>query len=287
MRAPFGHKPVCRVTKSDVAAFQRSLFASGLSYKTVCTIIRSILGPMFRDAVEDGLLVESPARGLRWPREKLLRPDPFSPKESQKILSWYERNEPHFLLFVALVFLAGMRPSEAAGLRRKDIDPKTGRVSIEQAMTGGVAGPPKTRQSTREIFVGARVRKLLADRTIQRLRSDDYLCTTPTGKPIDTDEFGSKHFRRCLRSLGIYQRGKSIYRGRHSFISLAATKRAPLPAIAGFTGTSVAKIERHYMRWFDELRDPLEGSTRRAQATARSPRKLKVRGSRGRRGGKR
>lgn len=256
-QSPLAHVPIASVTKGMVAEYQRSLFSKGLAHTTVLSVIRGTLGPMMAAAVEDGVIAESPAHRLRWPRHRQPEPDPFTPRERERIFRWYKRHQSELLLFVGLVFLAGLRPSEAAGLRAADFNRRTGAVFIQRALTDLKVGDPKTRKSRRRIVLGRRVRRLVEARIAERIRADEYLCVV-NGAPINSETWGGKNFRRCLEDLGLYRKGKSIYRGRHTYVSAAAV-RAPLPVVAAYCGTSVVQVERHYLRVLEELRDPLEG----------------------------
>ena len=247
-----GHLEVRRLELVHMAWLQAELWKR-ISQTTVLSVFRSVVSPMLHQAARDKLLPVAPTKNMRWPRKEFPRPDPFDDDERERILAYYAAHRPEWYLLVALVFLAGMRPAEAAGLRWGDIDLEAGTASIRRGMVDGAEAAPKTARSARTIGLNSRL--LAALRSEGFSRDPGALVVTDGGGPVVTHRWGHWHFRPVLDRLGIRQRG--FYHGRHSYISAAALAGAPLPKIAAYCGTSVARIERHYLRWLGSMDDPL------------------------------
>lgn len=261
-----GERPLGSITRADVQALQGRLFARGYAYATVRGTIVGMLGPLLAEARRDGLITEIPTRGLRWPREPQRAPDPYLPAEVERILGWFQRREPQWVPFIALVFLAGMRPSEAVALRWGDLDLERRSVSVTKARVNGEEKETKTRRSVRTIYLSKRLVKLLIDYKADRAQPGDLIATRKDGQPVKAQVFGGHEMRRCTDELGIRRRG--LYAGRRYLISQSITKGANPAHVAAYTGTSLVILERHYLRYLAPLEAPLR-DTRKPRVTKR------------------
>lgn len=250
-----GQLPIDGISRADVLRLQRGLFERGLSTRTVQNVIFGALSPMLTDAARRGLRddLDRPTHRLRWPRVDPPPPDIFLPDETEKILGWFKRYGPKYLPYVATIFLAGTRPSEAAGLQWGDIDWVAGSVSIRRAIVDRKVVKTKTRRSMRLLHVSPRLLEIYRGARPVRARPGDFLVDAPRGGPLWTNGFQGTWWKRCIGELEL--RPRSIYKGRGSYISKAA-QRAPLPLIAAFVGNTIAVCERHYIKWALPLQDP-------------------------------
>lgn len=244
------------VTPRHLAELQAALFARGLGFHTVQGAIFSAWGALWKAARTEGLVVGKPHGGLLWPRHDL-NPDPFTEDERNRIVDWFECEAMDVLPIVACVFLAGMRPSEACGLRWQDIDLRTGDVVLERAIASGEVTAGKTRNSRRSLRVGKALRGILKACRPSWAEPGDLIARNVRGNPVNSQWVGTYWFRKCCTALGLRYRG--FYHGRHTYVSLALRDGAPIAHVAKFCGTSVQTIERHYWRWVGVLADPAEG----------------------------
>ena len=216
------------------------------------------------DAMERyGIPVEDPwPAKLRWSKGKGAAaqrpggdadPDPFTEKERDAILAWYREKRPRWFLWMAFLFMAGTRPSEAAALRESDVDLETGDVRINKSRDEGEENAPKTRLSKRRFRMLPELRDLINEvrpRMIKR-KPDAYFFTGLHGEPVYTRDFAEDHgFYDCLTALKI--RTRRLYCSRDTSISLQLTRGANPWGVAKYHGTSVDIIERSYGAFIPE-----------------------------------
>lgn len=245
----FGSVALAAITTPMVSRWHQGLFDAGYRHNTVKLIVggfSAVLG----QARRDGLIATNPARGLRWPRYDEPRPDPYTASEIRRIVGWFRKHEPQWLALVALVCLAGLRPSEACGLDWRDVDLDARQVTIGRAVVNRVPGPTKTRRSRRVIRVTAEVARYLTGVE----HRDGLVVRDRRGGPVSSGRWGTYYWRRALAALGIRHRG--FYRGRSAFLSDRVAHGAPLFELADYAGTSVQRLEQNYVRWMGPLEVP-------------------------------
>jgi len=148
--------------------------------------------------------------------------------------------------FFAL-FWGGMRPSELTGRRWRDVDLKTGMLSITTSRTFGEEGAPKTRNSKRSIRLLQPVIDYLAQIRALRAQPNDYIFLDQRGNPINQWKFGERHFQGALTVLKI--RHRDFYHTRHTFISVMLSHGENPKSIAEYVGNSPEVIYRSYGKW--------------------------------------
>jgi len=220
----------------------------------------------------DGAAPGSLRRLWSWPQLRpvstLLEPDPFDEEERDKILAYFSDRDRHYYPLVYLHFWSGLRPGEAIGLRRSDVDLRKGSLTVRRSRTMGEDNAPKTKRSKRTISLRPHV--VLALRAMPsplHPREDAFFFTTQHGNPIDQERFVDKHWRRVFAATGV--RPRKFYATRHTFISIALTKGANLKWLATYCGTSIEMIERHYSKWLGNDDDQLALLVRRGAERAR------------------
>jgi integrase len=161
-----------------------------------------------------------------------------------------------------------MRPSELAGLRRGDVDLRSGQAVISVSRTLHEDNATKTPASTRVIVLDEHVVEVLREAEPAHVSQTDYLFTNTAGRPMHAPSFTKNHWRGVLRALGI--RPRKFYATRHTFISVSLSNGINAKFIAEYCGTSLAMIERHYGRYIrSDAREQL-ALNRRAPETLRS-----------------
>jgi integrase len=236
----------------------------GLKLKTARDIVDSTFRALVRDArtidyvtaygVSQPVAID-PFAVLRWKREEAPGPDPFTEDERDALLAYFWERKRSYHAFVYTLFHTGMRTGEAVGLRWDDIDLRRGQVTIRRSRTYGEDNAPKTQQARRTITVQPEVVAVL--RALQPIRVGEgaFVFVSPAGCALDGDRFVEKHWRPALRATSI--RPRKLYASRHSFISVALTRGAKAKWLAGYCGTSLEMLEKHYSRWMDGDDDQL------------------------------
>jgi len=254
-RRTIGDLLVTELAPKHLLQLREHLVARPLRLKTARNILDASFRAMMRDArVVDGLITTDPFSALTWPRILPPEPDPFTEAERDRLLEWFRQHRPFYYPFVAVLFLCGLRPSEAVALREGDVDTTTGTIRIARSRYLGSEAAPKTRGSARTIAIVPEVRAILRDRKPLRVDPDAYVFTNAkNGGPINQGEWPQDHWHAALRATGI--RPRKFYATRHSFVSIALTRGVNLKFIAEYCGTSVAMIERSYGRFLADGAD--------------------------------
>lgn len=117
------------LTSDHVANVARRMAAQGQGTSAIKYALLVVLGGLWGAARADGLVsgrlladvaIDAAPRSWR----------PFADGERDRILAHFARRSREQHAFVACVFLAGLRPSEAAALRWRDFDAVRGRLVI-------------------------------------------------------------------------------------------------------------------------------------------------------------
>ena len=245
----FGDTRLDAITVTALEAFRMALIdkatGKGLAVKTARDMIDGSFRALFRDARKEGLATGDPFAALDWPDKVDPEPDPFTEEERDILLDYYWRKDRHWFPFVFTQFFTGLRPGEAVGLRRGGLDLRRGRLSVRTSRTLGEDNPPKTKKSKRTITVRPEVIAVLREMPQPLLvTADDFVFTTPTGRPVTEERFVKQHWHRALRATGI--RPRKFYATRHTFISASLEAGYNIKRLADYCGTSVEMIERHY-----------------------------------------
>jgi integrase len=200
---------------------------------------------MYRDARTeiDELNGRDPFMDLRWPAAARDKPDPFLPKERDKILDFFREREPFYYPWVLLAFMAGTRPSEASALQVDDLDVETCEIAITKTRHLGVDNQPKTGRSRRTIRISREITESLLTLPSFSLCAES-LFLNKYGGPLDANTWAQDYWPRTLQALEI--RPRKFYATRHTFITEQVKRGELLKAIADYCGTSVQMIEDNY-----------------------------------------
>ena len=147
----FGEKRLCDIGTADVQAFVTRKAETGLAWNTVKNL-RNLVSRVLRTAVEWSLLSSNPAHGVRLPSKKLSRPPREVTIEQFRALL---RELPEPVRTMALVCaFTGVRAGELFALRWRHVDFARGILQVRESVHRGEFGPPKTRNSVRDLPLG-------------------------------------------------------------------------------------------------------------------------------------
>jgi integrase len=143
----FGDLRLDKIDAVDLRRFVASLIGRDLARNTV----RLAFAPVklvFAQAVEDGLVDRDPTLSIRIQTNKRKAPrDALTQAQVLRLLAAVPNERDR--LFVRLVAETGLRISEAAPLRWRDLD--GGTVSVERRVRKGKIGDPKTPAARRRV----------------------------------------------------------------------------------------------------------------------------------------
>src|SRR5262249_2573860 len=140
--------------------------------------IHDVLSAVLRTAVDWNHLPANPARGVRLPKLKTVRPKwALTADEAAGLLELLPAL-PRTL--VGLAVLSGVRRGELFALRWRHIDETSQVLRIREAVYEGVFDTPKTEASQRDIPLGAGALSLIAEWKQQRATIDPDRLVFPT-----------------------------------------------------------------------------------------------------------
>lgn len=258
---PLGDIALAELTARDILGLRAQLLQRGLSLKYVKNILGGSFKAMIRDAREiDRVITGDPFVGVRWGRVPVPGPEPFTADERSRILGWFEHKRfgfhcgvategprmhvhPPYYASAHMLFWTGMRPSEAAALRWKDVDLEGRVVRIVRSRHLYEESAPKTAQAMRTVELFPETARILRSIEPLRVTPDMYVFTTTSGGPIEPKAF-STHWYRCLRALDIRVRG--MYATKDTYISTALTAGVNTSWLEAQTGVRYETLRRHY-----------------------------------------
>ena len=242
---------------------QAELLSKGKSVKYVRNILGGTLRAMVQQARADELMTRDVFAGLKWPAWDPPEPDPFTPDERTRILDrfaiqrygfspgprstsnrWWAH--PDYHAFVAVMFWTGMRPSEVAGLRWGDIDLVNACLYVRRSRHLFQTNAPKTRQARRRVELFPEVVRVLRALQPLHVAPETDVFKNTRGGPIEPNSL-LPHWYRCLRALGIRQRG--LYACKNTFVTMALSVGVKIPWLEQQTGVRYDTLRRHYGKW--------------------------------------
>ena len=253
-----GDLPLSALTLAHLEGLRAKLRGRGLSEKTIRNAIDGSLRAMMRDALQDEIPAGFPFSKLRWPEKIVPGPSPFDADERDRILDYFRARKwkvggfndtrPHYSYYalVHTLFFTGMRPSEAAAVRVRNVNLRTGTIQVERSRHLGTEVAPKTQRARRAVRLTHESIDILHP-LIQLKGPDDYLFENVRGEAIEPANFYDL-FRDAQHALGISPR-RDLYSTKDTYLSLALTGGVSLTWLSEQTGVAVATILKHYGRF--------------------------------------
>ncbi len=199
----FGEFSLCEISTEDVQAFLNAKTEEGFSYWTR-NDFKGILSGIFTKASDWGYWSgKNPTlRTSIGPMSTARKKYRLSDGQIQALLE--ELPWPVDLM-CATVLSTGMRVSELCGLRWGSVDLARGYIEVQETYYRGETGGTKTRNSHRELSLGALTAAFDALRPAGA-RPTDYVFETD-GEPMDDREILQHIIRPVAERLGFYHPG--------------------------------------------------------------------------------
>ena len=260
----FGSKPITpevfsRLAIREFIAAQREVIKDSTLRTNLPT-----LGIILDYAVERGFLATNPLRGAG----RLWRPKasedvvPFTPEQVRGVLAGATAVDHDFAVLVQVMFQTGIRPGEALGFRRCDLDLERAEVHVEGTWSHNRLGPTKTRRTrvvsllypvseARAVWrpeeAGTPTRKVL-----DGLRGLKVLPADPEGRlwNISSTKF-DRLWKQSLKKAGLAF--KKPHCARHTFASVLLSRGANVFRIQEAGGwRSATVLLSVYAKWVKE-----------------------------------
>lgn len=170
-----GQKRLQDITTLDVKDLINNMKRSGYSFE-MQNRTKILLQDLFGKAMIDNFVYKNPAKPVKLERDEEVEPRVLSVEEQQIFFDCC-RGTFYDNLFITIVE-TGIRPGEAYALKPSDIDLQNNVIRIDKTLKyvkrdGDTKktfhmGPPKTKQSYREIPINKRVRNALMKQIMQK-----------------------------------------------------------------------------------------------------------------------
>ena len=252
----FGSVPLNKITNAVVREWVSSLLSSGLSAATTRKAVFA-LRQCLAAAIADERIQINAACAVPLPTERQKPPRYLSQSEVERLVDQMPRQH-HALVLVGAY--AGLRWGEAAGLRRRDIDPLRSRIRVMSTaveLRGQVTldNEPKTTRSKRSVPVARSVMRRLEQHLSEFVdpNADALVFTAPAGGPL----FRSWG-RNVLRPAVLRAELDDItFHGlRHSFVAIMVATGCNVREVSEWAGhNSVAFTLTRYGGLFEDGTD--------------------------------
>jgi integrase len=225
-----------KLSVKSITSNEAKKFAAYLKPLYVPIVLKERIG-LLRACWEWAKLPYNPWTDVRIKVPPIQPPKPFTPNEIRQILAQFKSQ--HYYSYVLFLFSTGCRTSEAIGLRWGHICGD--RIWIGESLTKGVRKSTKTNRA-RTIPIPTTLKPHLI--RPHNSGDDDLVFTTPTGCPIDDNNFCNRYWKPALEAAGVPYRRP--YNTRHSFISNCLQQGLSPVEIASLTGHQLETLYTHY-----------------------------------------
>lgn len=252
--ARFGRAPIGTIQPLAIQEWLRSQLDAGVPASSVhrrYRVLRAVLGV----AVDSGLLVRNPCRGVRAPQVPAVEMRFLTAEELDALVLAFG---PWYQPVILTAGYLGLRFGEVVGLRRKRVEILRRRVIVAEQLTRvdnkHVWSEPKTRAGKRSVSVPAFLADVLAEQLAERsqLGPDGLVFPNKAGNPIIGPSFSGNVFKPAVERAGLAP--LRFHDLRHTAVALAIAEGAHPKAIQVRMGHASVKVTLDlYGHLFPEL----------------------------------
>lgn len=252
----FGNATLRRITNGEVRRWVSDLLAGGLSAASTRKAVFA-LRQALEAAIADGRILHNPADKVPLPSERAERARYLSQQEVERLVSELPDRDQALVLVGAY---GGLRWGEAAGLRRRNIDPLRSRIRVEgtAVQLGGTItldNEPKTPRSKRSVPLARSVMRrihLHLDKYVDPA-PDSLVFTAPSGGPLFR-AWSQNTLAPAARRANL--EGITFHGLRHSFVAIMVAAGCNVREVSEWAGhNSVAFTLTRYGGLFEDGSD--------------------------------
>jgi integrase len=213
------------IGKLDVQQFVADKFRQQAGWQTVRNAW-TLLSGILETAVEYGYLTMNPARGVKFPPQKLREaPAMIAGDDFTRLLK--EVDEPYRMM-IGLIAATGLRIGELLGLRWRALDLEVGTLNVRESVYEGKAQQPKTQKARRTIPLGPHAIALLKGHRDRATRksADDLVFPNKSGEPLRESKLLERVLQPAAERAGLGR--VTWHQFRHIHSSLLNDLRVPV-----------------------------------------------------------
>jgi integrase len=252
----FGSAPLNKITNAIVREWVSTLLSSGLSAATTRKAVFA-LRQCIAAAIADERIQINPASAVPLPTERQKPPRYLSQSEVECLA---DEMPDQYRALVLVGAYAGLRWGEAAGLRRRDIDPLRSRIRVTSTaveLRGRVTldNEPKTNRSKRSVPVARSIMRRLEDHLLEFVvgSADALVFTAPRGGPLFRS-WGRNVLRPAALRANLDD--LTFHSLRHSFVAIMVAAGCNVREVSEWAGhNSVAFTLTRYGGLFEDGSD--------------------------------
>ena len=211
----FGTKTLSAISRKDVQSYVAHLQQVGYAPKTI-DHIHDVLSAVLRTAVEWGHLTENPARGVRLPQLRTVRPKwALTPPQAVALLGALP---PLPRALVALGLLCGLRRGELFGLQWDDLDVDARVLSVRRAVYEGIVSTPKTAAGVRQVPLSEAALSVIVEwrRHARTTAPEALVFGTRSGRHLSPNNVSRQWVYPCCEALGLRRATWTTFRRTYS-----------------------------------------------------------------------
>jgi integrase len=237
----FGDWPVNQIRPSDVRAWVITLADAGLSPSTVRATYQA-LSQVLATAVVDGLIVQTPCRGIPLPKDS--GHDEMHFLSHAQVADLASTVTPQYRAVVLTAAYTGMRAAEIHGLRPGAVDMDTGAITVDRTVfeVGGQLqeGPTKNGKA-RTIFAPMALMATLGQH-LEDFPAGDCFFTSAQGGPIRHRNFMQRHFVPATKLAKTVPDDLRFHDLRHTCAALLISNGQHIEEIKHYLGHSSIRV---------------------------------------------
>jgi integrase len=248
----FGTLPLDEITKADCRSLQLAKVREGrLSPSTINGRLR-VLYAILNQAVDDELINDNPAAGVRRLRS---RPRPVNHYEPEEVRRLLQATPARWRAVIAIAAYAGLRQGEILALQWHDINWHTGRIHVRRTLQradklldprDSPFSAPKTAKSIRAVPLRPIVRDHLQEHRHRHWHPNpcDLIFPNEAGEPVDAHNLLSRVYQPAVRRAGLHQ--LRFHELRHTFVTHCAAAGVPQEQVRDWVGHTTTRMTELY-----------------------------------------
>ena len=212
----------------------------------------TVLSQILDAAVDSGLIGTNPAKGAKLPRRQQEEAHFLDTAELEFLA---DTIDVRYRAMVLVMAWATLRIGEAAGLRRRDLDLRAGRLTVANNVVEVAGklheGPPKTKAGRRTMTLPASVAADLRTHIV-RFAATDYVFPQPNGGALHAQDWRRNSWHPAVDAAGLAP--LRPHDMKHTGVALLAAAGVDPSEIARRAGhSSVAFTYHRYGHLFPEI----------------------------------